>query len=57
MPNKINAFTVGHIHGYHGQIMLPEWLSLGENCALAANQSVHGHATTLSTIGLNSTKV
>ena len=30
---------------------------LGENCALAANQSVEFRATTLFTIGLNSAKV
>ena len=57
MPIKLNAFTVGHIHGYHEQIMLPEWLSLGENCALAANQSVDCRLTTLFTIGLNTAKV
>ena len=32
-------------------------LALGENCALAANQSVDCHVTTLFTIGLNSAKV
>ena len=31
--------------------------SLGENCALAANQSVDCHATILFTISLNSAKV